>query len=64
MSRATATAVCLLRAERQTDGLLITMLATQDITTGLQDPPRRFLDVGSAVAAVAAFLEAVETDIG
>jgi hypothetical protein len=53
------TAVCLLRIERQNDGILITMLVTRDIATGVQDPPRRFVDAGSAVDAIAAFLDDV-----
>ena len=59
MDHGTETAVCLLRTERQSDGILITMLVTRDVATGVQDPPRHFADVGSAVDAVAAFLSAI-----
>lgn len=64
MDQGTKTAVCLLRAERQFDGLLITMVVTQDIATGVQEPPRHFVDAANAVAAVAAFLDDVANDPG
>lgn len=62
MSRGTETAVCLLRIERQAEGLLITMVVTRDVETGLQGPPLHFSDASGAAAAVAAFLDSVERD--
>jgi hypothetical protein len=52
-----ATSVCVVRAERQPNGLLITLLTTLDIASGLEAPPQRFSDVTAALAAVAAFLD-------
>ena len=50
-------AVCILRVEVESWGLLITMTVNRDIAGGTTEPPVRFSDTDEATAAVAAFLQ-------
>ena len=56
-SRPAQTAVCILRVEVESWGLVITMTVNRDIATAAAEPVTRFSDVGEAAAAVTAFLE-------
>jgi hypothetical protein len=51
------TAVCILRVEVESWGLVITMTANRDIANASTESVTRFSDAGEATAAVAAFLE-------
>jgi hypothetical protein len=50
-------AVCILRVEVESRGLLITMTVNRDIASGTAEPALRFSDTEKATAAVAAFLQ-------
>jgi len=50
-------AVCILRVEEESWGLLITMTVNRDIASGHADLPIRFSDAEEAAAAVTAFLQ-------
>lgn len=54
-----STAVCIVRVEPQSLGVLITVIINRDISNGTTDPPRHFLDVAGATSAVTNFLESV-----
>lgn len=56
MSEPSGTAVCVIRAERQSEGLLITVLVTPDVAARTTRPPLTFVDERDALAAVADFL--------
>jgi hypothetical protein len=56
-SRSARAAVCILRVEEESWGLLITMTVDQDIASATCERVTRFVDTGEAAAAVAAFLE-------
>ena len=58
--RRSETAVCVLRVERQSSGVLITVTITRDITTGQTDPPIRYSAASNAADGIAAFLEDFE----
>ena len=55
-------AVCILRVEVESWGLLITMTVNRDITSDTAEPSVRFADTGEATAAVAAFLQSFIRD--
>lgn len=50
-------AVCVVRAERQSSGLLITVTVHRDMVAEHSDPPQHFSDIGDAIGAVTGFLE-------
>ena len=50
-------AVCILRVEEESWGLLITMTVNRDIASRSAEPLVRFSDIEEATAAVAAFLQ-------
>lgn len=50
-------AVCLIRVERQSRGLVISVTISRDIATRRAESTVRFVEVAAAVAAVAEFLE-------
>jgi hypothetical protein len=56
-SRSARAAVCILRVEEESWGLLITMTTDQDVSSATPEQVTRFVDTGEAAAAVAAFLE-------
>jgi hypothetical protein len=56
-SRPARAAVCILRVEVESWGLLITMTINRDIANATAERVTRFADTGEAAAAVAAFLE-------
>jgi hypothetical protein len=55
-------AVCILRVEVESWGLLITLTVNRDIAGGTAEPPTRFSDTEEAAAAVAAFLHSFTPD--
>jgi hypothetical protein len=55
-------AVCILRVEAESWGLLITMTVNRDIASDTAEPSVRFSDTGEATAAVAAFLQSFARD--
>jgi hypothetical protein len=55
-------AVCILRVEIESWGLLITMTVNRDIARGTAEPPIRFADADEAAAAVAALLHSFAPD--
>ena len=55
-------AVCILRVEEGSWGLLITMTVNRDIASGTTEPPIRFSDTEEATAAVATFLQSFTRD--
>jgi hypothetical protein len=55
-------AVCILRVEVESWGLLITMTVNRDIASGSAEPLIRFSDTEEATAAVAAFLQSFAHD--
>jgi hypothetical protein len=55
-------AVCILRVEVESWGLLITMTVNRDIASGSAEPLIRFSDTEEATAAVAAFLQSFARD--
>jgi hypothetical protein len=60
-SHSARVAVCILRVEVESWGLLITMTTDQDLASGTAERVTRFVDTGEASAAVAAFLESFES---
>jgi hypothetical protein len=56
-SRQGRAAVCIIRVEVESWGLVIAITVNRDIATGSIEPVARFTDTGEAAAAVAAFLE-------
>jgi hypothetical protein len=55
--RAARAAVCILRVEVESWGLVITMTVNRDVATEAAGSVTRFSDAGEAAAAVTAFLE-------
>ena len=55
-------AVCVLRVEVESWGLLITLTVNRDIASGTAEPPIRFSDTEEAATAVAAFLDSFTHD--
>jgi hypothetical protein len=51
--------VCLVRAEPQGDGFLITVITTSGAARGQQETVRNFVDPEEALAAVSAFMHSV-----
>ena len=49
-------AVCLVRVERQSWGVVITVTINRDIVAGRAEPAVQFFDVAAAAAAVTDFL--------
>src|SRR4051794_1299810 len=56
MSEPSGTAICLIRAEHQSEGLLITVLVTPNVAARTTRRPVTFSDDQDALAAVADFL--------
>jgi hypothetical protein len=54
--------VCIIRAEVESWGLVITMTVNRDIASASPEPAVHFTDTGEAAAAVAAFLESVKQE--
>jgi hypothetical protein len=59
-SRPTRTAVCILRVERQSRGLVITMTVKRDISSANAERVTRFSSTGEAAAAVTTFLKSFD----
>lgn len=57
LARQPQAAVCVVRVERQSSGLLITVTVHRDVLNEHSDPPQHFSDVGDAIGAVTGFLE-------
>jgi hypothetical protein len=60
-SHSARVAVCVLRVEVESWGLLITMTTDQDIASRTAERVTRFSDTGEAAAAVAVFLESLNS---
>jgi hypothetical protein len=56
-NRPTATAVCILRMERQGSGLLISLRQTSDIRRTSGELERSFADIDQALGAIREFME-------
>jgi hypothetical protein len=56
-NRPVQTAVCILRVEAESWGLVITMTVNRDVANTVTESVTRFSDPEEAAAAVAAFLE-------
>ncbi len=63
MSEQSGTAVCVIRAERQSEELLITLLVTPDVAARTTRPPLAFSDDRDPLAAVADFLAAARQGV-
>jgi hypothetical protein len=61
-SRPGCAAVCIIRVEVESWGLVITMTVNRDIASASPEPAVRFTDTGEAAAAVTAFLESFKSD--
>jgi hypothetical protein len=61
-SRPGYAAVCIIRVEVESWGLVITMTVNRDITAASPEPAVRFTDTGEAAAAVTAFLESLKRE--
>jgi hypothetical protein len=55
-------AVCILRVEVESWGVVFTMTVNRDLATSTAEPVTRFSNAGDAVAAVAEFLESFTPD--
>lgn len=55
-------AVCILRVEEESWGLVITVTINRDVASAPAEPAARFHDVSDATAAVAKFLESFTHD--
>jgi hypothetical protein len=51
------TAVCIIRVERQSWGLVITVTVNRDVSRARPEEPVRFTSTSEAAAAVAGFLD-------
>jgi hypothetical protein len=56
--------VCVVRAESQPSGLLVTVTVNRDVVAEHSEPPRYFSDTGEATDAVADFLESFTRRVG
>ena len=61
---ANRTGVCVLRVQRQTTGLLITVITNPDVETRAAERSRRLPDVDAATSAVHEFLESFAQEVG
>jgi hypothetical protein len=61
-SRPGRAAVCIIRVEVESWGLVITMTVNRDIAAASSEPAVHFTDTGEAAAAVAAFLESLKQE--
>jgi hypothetical protein len=59
-SRPGRTAVCILRVEVESGGMVITMTVNRDVANATAERVTRFSDIRDATAAVAAFLESFD----
>jgi hypothetical protein len=57
-----STAVCIVRAERQRGGMLITLLTNRDITEASTKRSDKFTEIDDVVAALRAFLVGFEQE--
>jgi len=55
-------AVCIIRVEVESWGLVITMTVNRDIAAASPEPAVRFTEPGEAAAAVTAFLESFKRE--
>ena len=55
-------AVCIIRVERESRGLLITVTVNRDVAEARAEPPIRFTATSEAVATVIRFLESFENE--
>jgi hypothetical protein len=62
-SRPGRAAVCIIRVEVESWGLVITMTVNRDIATASPQPAVRFSEASEATAAVAAFLESFRAEM-
>ncbi len=60
--RSPKTAVCILRIERESWGLVITVTVNRDISRAYQEEPVRYTSTSEAAAAVAEFLYSFDDD--
>ncbi len=56
-SRPAPAAVCIVRVEEESWGLVITLTVNRDVAAATAEKVTRFSDPGAAAAAVAAFLD-------
>ena len=57
-------AVCVVRAESQPSGLLVTVTVNRDVVVEHSEPPRHFSDTAEAADAVAEFLDSFTRRFG
>lgn len=62
MRRQSRAAVCIVRVEPESWGLLITVTVNRDVGRARAQPGARFSDTAAATAAVAQFLESFTDD--
>jgi hypothetical protein len=62
--RRSRTAVCIVRVEAESWGLVITVTINRDVANASAEPAVRFSDTRDATAAVAEFLESFTRDQG
>lgn len=56
------TAVCILRVEVESSGVIFTMTVNRDITTSTAEPVNHFSNARDATAAIAEFLDSFIAD--